>query len=100
MYRVDFDIIAKSDEWVLTDDAAKKKQLESELRKLIGESFEHWAIYERAKLEKLESDLAAARREYEEAAGAKSKVVEADLKLILEESAEYQREKRAKLEGN
>ena len=97
MYRFDFDIIGKSDEWVLSDDAVEKKRLEADLRQLIGKSFDHWVAYERAKLEKLESDLAEARRDFESAAGSKKKVVEADLQSILEDSSAYQKEKKQKL---
>ena len=94
MFRLDFFAVGIADEIVLSDDPDEKTRLKTELTKMIGESFDQWEIYERARIEQLERALKQTREQFEEEAESKAEIVEQDVEQLLKESRQYQREKQ------
>lgn len=93
MYKIDFDAIVVADEIVASDDDKEKKRLKEELRKLVDASFEQWALVEKARVERLEREVAALRRDFEEAMANREDVVAHDCEALLEETRAFRKSK-------
>lgn len=94
MFRIDFFAVGIADEIVLSDDPDEKARLKTQLTKMIDDSFDHWVVYERARIEQLERVLKQTRERFEEEAGSKAEIIEQDVEQLLRESRQYQRDKR------
>ena len=93
MYRIDFEAVWYSDEIAASKDPQKTGELKRELKKQIAKSFDQWAIYEKAKLEKVKKDLEAAEAELAQHLANKNGIVEEDTEALIQESRDYLQKK-------
>ncbi len=91
MYQIDFDAVAVADEIVASEDEREIERLEEELRELVDASFEQWAIVERARVERLEREVAALRGDFEEAMANRKDVVRRDCQALLDETRAFRK---------
>ncbi len=89
MYRNDFEAIGYADEIALSKDPQEIAQLRIELKKLIGQSFEHWVIYERARLKHLQAELTKLKKNFEEDSKQKEAVIKHDMESLIKESKAF-----------
>ncbi|MEM7144661.1 MAG: hypothetical protein AAF591_05970 [Verrucomicrobiota bacterium] len=91
MYRIDFDAVAVADEIVMSGDNAERERMKEELRRLVDASFEQWLIVEKARVERLEREVAALREDFEAVKANRAEVVAEDCEALLEETRAFRR---------
>ena len=94
MYALDFEAISLSDAYLATKDESDRNSLKAKLQQVITASFDQWTIVERARVRRLEAELAKAKAELEAAVADRDLVILSDTDSIIEESRAYQAAKK------
>ncbi|MEM8956073.1 MAG: hypothetical protein AAGD22_18105 [Verrucomicrobiota bacterium] len=94
MYKIDFEAIGIADEIVTSTDEGERKQLKSSLRKLVAASYEQWVIVERARITRLEQEVARLRKDFESTIQDKAAVIDADVQSLIQESRDFRKSNR------
>lgn len=93
MYAIDFAAVTLSDKYLRATNDKDRADLKAQLRVKIAESFDCWVIVERARVKRLEAELAKAKVAIENAVTNREKVITDDTEALINESADYQKTK-------
>ena len=94
MYRTDFEAVWYSDQIAEKRKGIESDELKTELKKLIGQSFDYWLIYEKSKLKKIQADLARAETQLKQHEVNRLEIIAEDTESLIEESRRYLKEKK------
>ena len=89
MYALDFEAVSLYDQFLTATDEIQRKEFKAKLRDVIAASFDQWQIVERARIKRLESELARVKAELETAVENRDTVITDDTEAVIEESRAY-----------